>query len=57
MEQALMVEGRVRVEVWVQVQAEVGWEGIALGRALMAVVSALVAGQGFPTRWLFLAIT
>jgi len=57
MEQALMVEGRVRVEVWVQVQAGVEWEGIALGRVPVGVVFALLVGQRFPIRWVSLAIT
>jgi len=57
MGQALMVKDRVQVGAWVQVQAEVGWEGIALGRALVGIVFALVVEQRFPTRWALLAIT
>jgi len=57
MEQALMVKDRAQVGALVQVQAEVGWEGITLGRALVGIVFALVVEQRFLTRWAFLAIT
>ena len=55
----LWVKDREQAEEWdgAEVGEGEGWEEISLGEVPVETAFAPVAGQRFPTRWVFLAMT